>query len=67
VSNIPAETGKVATTAIDAMKGNPLCLTVVVLVIALSVLVYLRQSARDHDQSMTITSLIERCMEPGKR
>jgi hypothetical protein len=67
MANIPEETGKVATSAVDALRGNPLCLAVVVLVIVLSVLVYFRQSARDHDQAMALTSVIERCMEPAKR
>jgi hypothetical protein len=65
--SIPEETGKVATAAINAMQGNPLCLAVVVLVLGLSVMVYLRQSAREHDQAMALASVIERCMEPAKR
>jgi hypothetical protein len=64
---IPEETGKVATAAVDAMKGNPLCLAVVVLVLGLSTLIYFRQSAREHDQALAMQSVIERCMEPSKR
>jgi len=64
---IPEEAGKVASSAIDALKGNPLCLAVVVLVIALSVIAYLRESHAQEDRLQMVTALVERCMEPAKR
>ena len=65
--SIPEQSGKVATSAIEAMKGNPLCLAVVLLTITLSVIAYLRESAQGAGRQAVITSLIERCMEPAKR
>lgn len=61
------EAGKVATTAIDALRQNPLCLAVVVLTIVLSIIAYYRESSTVHDRTQVITTLIERCMEPSKR
>jgi hypothetical protein len=59
--------GEVAGTAINALKGNPLCLAVVILTIVLSVIAYMRESAQGAGRQAVITSLIERCMEPAKR
>jgi hypothetical protein len=59
--SIPEETGKVAVSTIDALKGNPLCLAVVVLAITLSAITYFRDTATGHDRAEIVTSLIERC------
>lgn len=64
---IPEETSKVATSAIDALKGNPLCLAVCVLVIVLAIIAYLRESHAQEDRLQMVTALVERCMEPAKR
>ena len=67
MSNETQEVGKVATSAIDALKGNPLCLAVVVLTIVLSFIAYYRERSGQHDRAQIVTTLIERCMEPSKR
>ena len=63
----PEEAGKVANSAIEAMKGNPLCLAVVVLVIVMAFIAYLREKEEQHNRTVAFTTLIERCMEPAKR
>jgi hypothetical protein len=63
----PEQAGKVATSAIDAMRGNPLCLAVVLLMIVLSGIAYFRDKAAQSDKAQIVTTLIERCMEPSKR
>lgn len=64
---LPEEVGKVATSAVEAMKGNPLCLAVVALVIVLSIIAYMREHAEAENRTKAFTALIERCMEPAKR
>lgn len=64
---VEEETGKVATSAIEALKGNPLCLAVCVLVIVLAIIAYLRESHAQEDRLQMVTALVERCMEPAKR
>jgi hypothetical protein len=64
---IPEQAGKVATSGIDALKGNPLCLAVVALTIVLSLIAYFRDVAAANDKAQIVTTLIERCMEPAKR
>jgi hypothetical protein len=61
------ETGKVATSAIDALRGNPLCLAVVVLMIVLSLIAYFRDRAATTEKVQIVNSLIERCIGPSKR
>lgn len=64
---IPEQAGKVASSAVDAMRGNPLCLAVVVLTLVLSLIAYFRDVAAANDKAQIVTTLIERCMEPAKR
>lgn len=64
---LPEEAGKVATSAVSALKGNPLCLAVVLLTIVLSVLAFYRERHSQDERVKMITSLVERCMEPSKR
>lgn len=59
--SIPEEAGKVAASGIEALKGNPLCLAVVVLTVVLSAIGYFRDSASQHDRAAIVTNLIERC------
>jgi hypothetical protein len=65
--SIPEEVGKVASSAIDAMRGNPLCLAVVVLSVILSVIAFARERHSQDERGKVITELVERCMEPAKR
>jgi len=49
---VPEESSKVATSAIQGLSGNPLCLAVVVLAALLGVFAYLRtKHEQDIDQS----------------
>jgi hypothetical protein len=57
----------VTSTAINALKGNPLCLAVVALVIVLQVIAYYREHAAQENRTATVNAIIERCMEPSKR
>jgi hypothetical protein len=61
--SIPEQAGK----AIDALRGNPLCLAVVVLTIVLQVIAYYRDRASQGERAEIVTTLVERCMEPSKR
>lgn len=65
--SVPEQAGKVASSAVDALRGNPLCLAVVVLMIVLSIIAYFRDSAAQTQKTQIVTTLIERCMEPAKR
>ena len=67
MSNIPEETGSTARSAISALKGNPLCLAVVLLVVVLSVIAYFREREAQNNRTAMVQELIERCMEPSKR
>jgi predicted negative regulator of RcsB-dependent stress response len=50
-----------------ALKGNPLCLAIVVLIIVLQLIAYYRESQAQDDRLQVTSALIERCMEPAKR
>jgi hypothetical protein len=64
---IPEEAGKVASSAVEGLRGNPLCLAVVVLTIVLSVIAYMREREAQANRTQAFTTLIERCMPPEKR
>jgi len=61
------QAGKVASGAIDALRGNPLCLAVVLLMIVLSGIAYFRDRAAQSEKAQIVSTLIERCMGPSKR
>ena len=61
------QAGRAAADAIEALKGNPLCLAVVLLALVLSMIAYWREASQNEKTSAVVTTLIERCMEPGKR
>jgi hypothetical protein len=52
---------------VTALKGNPLCLAIVVLMIVLAVIDYYSFRASQAERAQIVTTLIERCMEPAKR
>jgi uncharacterized protein HemX len=63
MSNIPEETGKVARSAIDSLRGTPGLLTVVILqVITLGALVYISQTNRQNQQAREMY-LLEKCLD----
>jgi hypothetical protein len=65
--SLPEEAAKVATSAVDALKTNPLCLAVVLLTIVLAILSFYRERHSQEERSRIVTELVERCMEPSKR
>jgi len=65
--SIPEQAGKVASGVVEALRGNPLCLAVVVLMIVLSLITYYRETAAGHDRAQVVNTLVERCMGPSKR
>jgi len=65
--NLQEEGSKAATSTIDALKGNPLCLAVVALVMVLEVISYLRDSGEEHGRAEIVMSLIEKCQLPNPR
>jgi hypothetical protein len=59
--SLPEETGKVASNAIDAMRGSPGLLSVIILQVTTLIVLYFISSAnRDREQAREI-ALIERC------
>ena len=64
---VSEEAGKVAVSAVDALKTNPLCLAVVLLTIVLSLLAFYRERHSQEERAKIVTELVERCMEPAKR
>jgi hypothetical protein len=59
--SVPEEAGKVATGAIDALKGNPICLAVLILAgIYTAASFFLLEHQRER-QAEREKSLIERC------
>jgi hypothetical protein len=61
------EGGKVAVSAIDGLKGNPLCLAIVALVVILQGIAYLRDSAAAKGREQIVMSLIDHCQMPKPR
>ena len=55
------QAGDTARSAIAALKGNPLCLSLLILVIVLSVIAYWRESAAQKQRTELVQTLIERC------
>lgn len=61
---IPEETGKVATTAINALQGNPLCISLLVLVSIFGFYSYFKTMAAIEGRTQAIMALIAKC-QPG--
>ena len=61
------DAGKVAVSAIDALKGNPLCLSLVVLVTIISLVSFYRSSQDMQSNERVVTELVDRCLPPSKR
>ena len=61
MSQLPEEAGKVATSAIDAMKAQPICLALLIgwlMTLGFSYFALQRERDRTHEESKAI---IERC------
>ena len=58
------QAGQTARSAIESLKGNPLCLALVVLVLCLQVLAYFKESQAQDDRLALVMSLVERCHMP---
>jgi hypothetical protein len=67
--SIPQEAGKVATSAIDALKGNPSCLAAIVLTGVFALLVFAAlqlNEHRNHERMMAVSQLLQACFPaPG--
>lgn len=58
---IPEETGKVATSAIDAMKGSPSCLAAILLAAIMAILTYFALQARDQRSHEEFLAVVNAC------
>jgi hypothetical protein len=65
--NAVEEGGKIAVSAIDGLKGNPLCLAIVALVVILQGIAYLRDRATSDSREQIVMSLIDHCQMPKPR
>ena len=63
--SIPEETGKVATTAINALQGNPLCISLLVLVAIITAFSYFKTANAIDARSQAIIALINKCNTGG--
>ena len=64
--SIPEQAGKVATSAIDAMKTNPSCLAALLVVALFGVLNYfedVRQTERMAQRVAEVSKLLDRCFD----
>jgi hypothetical protein len=63
---IPEQAGKVATSAIDAMKANPSCLAALLVVALFGVLQYfedVRQNERMEQRVVEVSKLLNSCFD----
>ena len=65
--SIPQEAGSTARSTIEALRGNPLCLSLIVLIAIVGGLAFARMSKEMESDERTMTSLIDHCMGPAKR
>jgi hypothetical protein len=70
---VPEQAGKIATSAIEAMRGNPACLAALLVLTMVSILQYFEAERRD-DRAMRretdVMTLLNRCYpdeNPGAR
>jgi hypothetical protein len=61
MSNVPEEAGKVATSAIDAMKANPSCLAALIVVGIFAALSFFGNQRDAERKTKTIDILLNRC------
>lgn len=61
------EGSRVAASTVDALRGNPLCLAVVALVMVLEVIAYLRDNGEEQGRAEIVMSLIDKCQMPRPR
>jgi hypothetical protein len=64
MSNVPEEAGKVATSAIEAMKGQPVLIALLLLNALFGGLIYFGVQATRATQAIEWKTVIERCL-PG--
>lgn len=63
--SIPEEAGKVATSTVDALKGNPSCLAAIMLAGIFAVLTYVAFQRDADRRAKTVDLLLERCYPPS--
>jgi hypothetical protein len=64
MNNVPEEAGKVATTAIDALKAQPVCLALLIgwlMTSGFSFFALQRERDRTHEESI---AMIQKCFPP---
>jgi hypothetical protein len=59
--------GNAVTATANTLKGNPLCLSLLVLVVVIMGFSTWRTVVAIRERNDVITTLIERCMDPAKR
>jgi len=61
------EGSRIAASTVDALRGNPLCLAVVALVMVLEIIAYLRDNGEEQGRAEIVMSLIDKCQMPRQR
>lgn len=64
MSNIPEEVGKGVATITNALQGNPLCITAVVLSALFCILVYFALAAERQQSHERELAIIRQCLAP---
>lgn len=64
---VQKETGRVATSAISALKDNPLCLSLVLLIAIITAVNYFETSKQMANRSQIINEVMLRYLPPVKR
>ena len=67
MSNIPSETGKVATSAIEALKTTPSLLVLVLLQIATLGVLYFVNDRQNERRAVREMAIIDRCFPPREK
>lgn len=62
MSNTVEEAGKVATSAIDAMKGNPSCLAAIILAALFALLTFYAMQRDADRKAKTVDILLTKCI-----
>jgi hypothetical protein len=65
--SVQEEAGKVATSAIDALKGSPTCLAAILLAALFSVLTFFAYQRDADRRSAAVNLLINRCFDPDHK
>ena len=67
MNTVPEEAGKVATSAIDAMRSNPSCLAALLVVAIFAVISFIANQRDAERKTKTIDILLTRCVPAAER